>query len=380
MEYSKRRLGHYQLDRLIGSGGVADVYDAWDIHLGRRVAIKVLRARFTESEQDTFLREARILDRMDHPHIVRVIEFDVDHGIPFIVMPYSPSGSLRQRHPSGERVPTEFIVHYVRQLADALMYIHDRGFVHRDIKAENLLLGEDDKVLLADFGIVSLIRNIGSLENQEIVGTVNYLAPERLFGEALPASDQYSLAALVFEWLTGDTLFHGSTYAIVWQHVNTPALTRLDASGIPPAVRKVLSRALAKNPDERFENIQKFVKALCYALHVGRERKWKKVTLVFTSALITSIGSASGLYAIGIGPDTFLRIGFFCLLLLPVLISLLIKCKLALQLAAVDLVLALPLYFIVHSYSVSWLILLVLVYLYSLSGCLISLLLNFRSH
>jgi len=378
MDY--RRLGHYQLDRLIGTGGFADVYEAWDIHLGRRVAIKVLRTRFTLREQDTFLREARILDHMDHPNIVRVIEFDVDHGIPFIVMPYISSGSIRQRHPPGDCVPTESIVHYAKQLANALMYIHERGFVHRDIKPENLLLEQDGKVLLADFGIVSLIRNMGTFENPEIVGTVDYLAPERLYGEALPASDQYSLAALVFEWLTGETLFHGTTYAILWQHANTPASTRLNASGIPPAVRKVLSRALAKNPEERFENIQKFVKVLCQALNDGRERTWKNVTLVFTSALFTSLLCVSGLYEIGIGPDTYQRIGMFSLLVLPLLISWFIKSKFALRLATVDLVLALPLYFIVHPSIVSWLILLVLIYLYSLVGCLISLILNFRRH
>ena len=195
MGQTGQQLGHYRLTRLIGSGSFADVYLAWDIYLFRSVAIKVLRQRLPLDHQQELLTEARVLARLEHPHIVRIIEFDIDDGIAYIVMKYMSGGSLRQRHPYGERLRLEVVIDYVWQIANALFYLHEQGVAHRDIKPENLLWGDDNQIYVVDFGIASVIRRTGQQKMRLIRGTVEYMAPERFAGHSEFASDQYAPAA-----------------------------------------------------------------------------------------------------------------------------------------------------------------------------------------
>lgn len=264
-------IGHYQLIRELGSGTYAIVYQAWDGYLRRDVAIKVLRQEVLQVYQQEFLKEARVLARLNHPGIVRIIEFDIDGDIPYFVMNYVAEGSLRQRHPLGQKLSLPTVIDYVWQITYALLYLHERGVVHRDIKPENILCGEHRRIYLTDFGIASVVRRAGRQDVLPVRGTVLYMAPERFAGLSVPASDQYSLAVVVYEWLTGRFLFGGTTQEVIWKHVHIPpSEVRLIAAGVPFGVQRVLLKALAKNPEERFKDIFDFALVLNRGLNKSR--------------------------------------------------------------------------------------------------------------
>ena len=182
------QLGNYRLVRLLGHGGFADVYLAEHLHLNTLAAIKLLHTSLTNDERATFLAEARTVARLEHPHIVRVLDFGVEHETPFLVMNYAPGGTLRQLHPKGTRLPPSTIVSYVKQMADALQYAHEHKIVHRDIKPENMLVGRGNEVLLSDFGIAVISHTTHSHMPQAVGGTAPYMAPEQIQGKPSPAS------------------------------------------------------------------------------------------------------------------------------------------------------------------------------------------------
>ncbi len=229
-----QQLGNYRLVRLIGHGGFADVYLAEHVYLNTKVAIKILQTRVADNELEAFLKEARTIASLVHPHIVRVTDFGVASDTPFLVMDFALNGTLRQRHPKGTQLPLTTIVPYVRQVAEALQYAHDEKFIHRDIKPENMLLGRRNEVLLSDFGIADIAQSSRYQGTQESAGTAAYMAPEQIQGKPRPASDQYALGIVVYEWLSGDRPFQG----------------------------QVVMTALAKDPRQRFKSIQAFANAL----------------------------------------------------------------------------------------------------------------------
>ena len=194
-----QQMGNYQLIQLLGEGGFAEVYLGEHIHLGTQAAIKVLHTQITSDDIDKFRTEARTVARLIHPNIVRVLEFGVESKTPFLVMDYASNGTLRQRHPRGAHLPLNVVVSYVKQIADALQYAHDEKLIHRDIKPENMLLGRRSEILLSDFGIASVAQSSRYQNTQEVAGTVAYMAPEQIQGKPRPASDQYSLAVVVYE-------------------------------------------------------------------------------------------------------------------------------------------------------------------------------------
>src|SRR5450759_1841645 len=150
---SGQKLGHYKLIRLIGRGGSADVYLARNMNLRSLCAIKILRTPLMHKGRRKFLEEARLAATLEHDHIVRVLDFDVQYGVPFIVMSYAPKGSLRKHYAHGIKLSFNTILHYLEQIADALDYLHAQNLIHLDIKSENLLLGRNHEILLGDFGI-----------------------------------------------------------------------------------------------------------------------------------------------------------------------------------------------------------------------------------
>src|SRR6266576_3872570 len=247
-----QQLGNYRLLKLIGRGSFAEVYLGEHQHLNSQAAIKVLNTHFTSEDKDRFYAEARTIARLTHPHIVRILDFNVEDGIPFLIMEYAPNGTLRQRHPKGTRVPLEIVVSYVKQVADALQYIHTQKLIHRDVKPESMLLGQSNEVLLAEFGTAIIAQSTRSAQvrqPQEVVESVIYMAPEQLMGKPRPASDQYALAVVVYEWLCGDPPFIGSVQQIASQHLSAhppPLRTKLPA--ISPAVEQVVMKALDKDP------------------------------------------------------------------------------------------------------------------------------------
>jgi serine/threonine protein kinase/outer membrane protein assembly factor BamB len=267
-----KQLGKYRLMSLLGRGGFAEVYRGEHIYLKSHAAIKVLRSVPRDEEVKSFLTEAQKLVSLRHPHIVRVLDFDVENGVPFLVMENAPHGSLRQRYPIGTRMPLETIVGYVRQVSDALQYAHNEKLIHRDVKPENMLLGQHDEVLLSDFGIALVAPQTGSLTTQEMAGTVPYIAPEQIKGKPRPASDQYSLGMIVYEWLCGERPFQGPLWEIVNQHINTlPPPLHEKMPGISPAVEQVVLKAIAKEPAQRFATVKEFANALEAALEAYQE-------------------------------------------------------------------------------------------------------------
>lgn len=263
-DYSGQRLGSYQVTGLIGRGGFADVYLGEHIYLKSQVALKMLSTTVTKQEDmDNFLKEAQTVARLIHPHIIRVTDFGVENDIPFLVMDYAPNGTLRQRHPHGTRLPLVTVVPYVRQLANALQYAHDKNVIHRDVKPENMLLEQGNDILLSDFGIALMAQSSRYQNVLEMVGTVSYMAPEQIQGKPRPASDQYALAVIVYEWLTGERPFRGSFIEVVTQHVMAdPPAIREKMPSISYAVEEVILTALSKDPHRRFRSVAAFANAL----------------------------------------------------------------------------------------------------------------------
>lgn len=258
---SGQRIDHYHLVRMLGTGSFGDVYLADDLHRKSRVAIKIL-PQLTDSDLISFLNEARTI-RLQHPYIVQVRDFGVDHRIPFIVMDYAPNGTLRQKYPKGTCHSLKTVVSYVNQIADALQYAHDERMIHRDIKPENLLLGRNNEILVSDFGIAMVAPTSRSQSVLEMAGTVSYMAPEQIQGRPCFASDQYALAVIVFEWLCGERPFIGSPMEIATQHLLAPLPSLCEkARDVPTEVESIVHMALAKKPEDRFPRIEAFARAL----------------------------------------------------------------------------------------------------------------------
>ncbi|HEY7413830.1 MAG TPA: protein kinase [Ktedonobacteraceae bacterium] len=263
-----QQLGNYRLIKLLGQGGFATVYLAEHVYLRTSAAIKVLQVHLTDAALKTFLAEARTIARLSHPHIIRVLEFGMEQSTPFLVMNYAPYGSLRQRHPSGSLVPHAQILSYVQQVASALQYAHDGLIIHRDVKPENMLLGEAFALMLGDFGLATAVQNQGRDDlpvhhTQSIVGTTTYMAPEQFNGVPSPASDQYALAVAVYEWFCGTPPFKGAAMGVALQHLQTPPPPlREHRPSLSPTIEQVVLRALAKDPRARFPQVRDFAHAL----------------------------------------------------------------------------------------------------------------------
>ena len=270
-EYAASRVGHqfgnYRLIRLLGQGGFADVYLGEHLYLKTHAALKVLRLQLTNNALEDFLHEARTIARLEHPHIVRVLECGVERGTPFLVMNYAPNGTLRQHYARGSRLPLAVVVSYVQQIASALDYAHHAKLIHRDVKPENMLLGRAKEVLLSDFGLVLIAQSSRSQTMKEMAGTIPYMAPEQLQGKPRPASDQYALGIVVYEWLAGERPFQGTFAEIASQHLLTPPPSlHQRLPDIPPALENVVLKALAKDSQGRFASVQEFALALEQAI------------------------------------------------------------------------------------------------------------------
>src|SRR6266849_2060325 len=254
-----QQLGNYRIIRPLGQGGFAEVYLGEHLRLKTQAAIKILHTQLAGDDATGFLNEAQTIAHLEHSHIVRVLDFDVKEGVPFLVMSYAPNGTLRHRHPKGTQLPLETILLYVKQIADALQYAHDEKLIHRDVKPENMLLGRRNEVLLSDFGIAIIAQSSHYQVTRGAAGTVVYMAPEQVQGKPRPASDQYALGVVIYEWLCGSRPFQGTFTEVATQHVLTPPPPLHEkVPGISPAVEKVVLTALAKDPHQRFASVQEF--------------------------------------------------------------------------------------------------------------------------
>lgn len=265
MERLGKELGNYQLLRLLGSGSFAEVYQAKHLELGTDAAIKLLHAYITdESAKREFLTEGRIIARLNHPYIIRVFDVGFDQTIPYLVMDYVPNGTLREHYHRGSCLPLEIIVQHVNQIAAALQYAHDKNIIHCDVKPENLLLKGNNDIALSDFGIAQIFQSTLSQTTQNPSGTPAYMAPEQFRGKPRPASDQYALGIIVYEWLCGKLPFTGKLYPrLMDKHMNAkpPSLRSIDPT-ISLAVERVVLKSLAKDPNDRFKSVQTFAQEL----------------------------------------------------------------------------------------------------------------------
>lgn len=269
-------LGRYQLRQRIGRGGMGDVWLADDPRLRRQVAIKTLP---THSQQDRefalrFEREAQAAAALNHPHILPVHDYGV-HSLPngqaitYIVMPYVSGGSLAQHissHVANRTgMPPQQALIFLAQAAEAIDYAHTQGIIHRDIKPGNMLLRSDDWLMLADFGIARILSSTEQLTQTGVgFGTPEYMAPEQAQGKAEPSSDNYSLAVIAYQLLTGRLPFKADTgYATTIQHMMLPPPSpRQFNPSLSPACEQVLLYGLAKQPAQRPPTARAFITAL----------------------------------------------------------------------------------------------------------------------
>lgn len=281
MQLEGEQIGSYRLLRLIGGGGMGDVYLAEDVRVNRQVAMKVIQTATTYADggtgQDTlrlFEREVKAVANLDHPHILPFFDCGggAIHGmgITYMVMPYRWEGSLlswlRQHSPSKALAP-EDVAHFLRQAADALQYAHDQGIIHRDVKPSNFLIRENKEnpngpdLLLADFGLAKF-NTLTSAISRGNYGTPIYMAPEHWDGRPVPATDQYALAVMAYELLTGRPPFLGSHQQVMYQHleVQPPLPSKLNPR-VAKGIDAVLLRALAKRAADRYPSVSAFAQA-----------------------------------------------------------------------------------------------------------------------
>ncbi len=298
-KYVGQRCGDYRLTAFLGEGGFAEVYLGENLYLGTKAAVKILKHGFTAEKMEEFRREVQTITHLRHARIVQLIAFGettMDGGrVPFLVMDYARHGSLDKHHPSGTKLPLETILTYMKQLTEALQYAHEQQVVHRDIKPANFLLGDDEKVLLSDFGIAVLVHGDESWKEQKRVGSWHYAAPEHFNGKAVPASDQYSLGVIVYEWLCGELPFQGNFIQLAYQHrsVSPPPLQKKIA--IAPVLENTILRALSKEPEQRFPNVQDFVFALDYVSQEEITASEPKVPIGTTQCIYGGLASIDAL-------------------------------------------------------------------------------------
>jgi serine/threonine-protein kinase len=257
--------GAYRIIEPLGRGGMASVYTAYEAALDRYVALKVLPGEFLHDETfaERFRREAKVVARLEHPNIIPIHAFGIEGGIPWMAMRLISGGALSGLLRGGP-LTHERIITILRGAADALDYAHGKGVVHRDVKPQNILLDEAERVYLADFGIAKMVEGSGALtQTGMITGTPQYMAPEQATGQTVDKRvDIYALAVVAYEMLTGRVPFSADTpVAVLMKHVSEP-MPIPPPSAVPEPLVRALLKGLAKKPEERWPSAGALVRAL----------------------------------------------------------------------------------------------------------------------
>jgi Protein kinase domain len=270
-----RQLASYRIDRVLGRGGMATVYYGWDIKLERPVAIKVIDARYQGDPAYAlrFINEARSIATWHHPNIIQVYYADDADGFYYFAMEYVAGldlgALLDQQDRAGQRLPLPEVMRIGRAIANGLDYAHARGVIHRDVKPSNVMVAEDGRVVVMDFG---LAMNVAQGTMGTVFGSPQYFAPEqaRSSADVVPQSDLYSLGVMLYEMLTGRLPFDDpDPLTLARQHLqDAPPSPRLFNPSLSPAVEAVLLKALQKAPTDRYQTGQALMAALGQALDV----------------------------------------------------------------------------------------------------------------
>jgi serine/threonine protein kinase len=269
----ERIADRYELEELVGSGGMSSVYRAHDQLLDRKVALKILHSHYNEDAEyvERFRREARSVARLSHPNIVTVIDRGEEDGRQFIVFEYVPGENLKELVDRSGALPVRRALELALQVARGLAFAHDQGLVHRDVKPQNVLLNGEGEAKVTDFGIArSLDVEHGMTQTGTVLGTSNYIAPEQASGRPVDAhTDVYSLGAVLHELLTGEVPFPGDNFvSVAMKHINEPPPDLMEKRpDVPLRVAAIVDRALQKDPGDRFPSMHDFAAELDAALH-----------------------------------------------------------------------------------------------------------------
>ncbi|MGB2873914.1 MAG: protein kinase [Gaiellaceae bacterium] len=266
----------YELEELVGTGGMSSVYRARDQLLERPVALKLLHQQLMDDGDhvERFRREARAVAQLSHPNIVTVIDRGEQDGRQFIVFEFVEGENLKALVERDAPLPEREAIELTLQVARALAFAHDHGLVHRDVKPQNVLLDADGRAKVTDFGIAHSIDVQGGLtQTGTVMGTSDYIAPEQARGSKADAqTDEYSLGVVLYELLTGEVPFSGDNFvAVAMRHINepVPSVRRLRPD-VSPRVDAAIRRAMAKDPRDRFQSMDGFAAELEACLgHVG---------------------------------------------------------------------------------------------------------------
>jgi serine/threonine protein kinase len=266
-----RQLGPYRIEALIGRGGMAAVYRAFDTRLQRYVALKMLYPQYLADTDvvERFRREAITAAQLDHPHIAPIFDVGEDDGLVFLAMKLLPGSSLADLLQREQRLPSDRIAILIHQIASALDEAHQHGIIHRDIKPGNVLFDSRGNAILTDFGIAKSLDAPSLTESSVIVGTPDYIAPEQINprlasgGKLDHRADLYSLGAMIYRMLTGRRPFDGSSQTVLLAHLqDQPPPPSTIVPELPPAVDAVIARAMAKHPEERYNSASELAQAL----------------------------------------------------------------------------------------------------------------------
>src|SRR4051812_33296631 len=267
----------YRLEAKLGSGGMSTVYLARDETLDRPVAVKVMHREMSEQadQLERFRQEARAVAKISHPNVVSVIDAGEDGGHPYIVFEYVEGETLKQRIARIGALDVQESIAYAIEIARGLSIAHSRNLVHRDIKPQNVLIDDEGRAKLTDFGISRQLEQDGMTATGRVLGTTDYVAPEQAMGHAAdPRSDIYSLGVVLYEMLIGQVPFHAdSQVGVAMKHVNEdlPDVQRRRPE-VSAAAALVVERSTAKEPGERYQQVGEMIDDLSTALEVEAAR------------------------------------------------------------------------------------------------------------
>ena len=259
--------GRYELEELVGHGGMSSVYKAHDTLLERNVALKVLHEQYNADEEfvERFKREARSVAQLQHPNIVTVIDRGEEDGRQYIVFEYIDGENLKELVVKKGRLDIQEALEIAAEVARALAFAHGHGLVHRDVKPQNVLLNGDGRAKVTDFGIARSVDVEGMTSTGMVLGTSNYIAPEQASGQPVDAhTDVYALGVVLYEILAGELPFPGESFlAVAMKHVHEPPPNLLEKRPeVPIRIAAAVDRALEKNPEERFPTMDAFAAEL----------------------------------------------------------------------------------------------------------------------